>query len=127
LAWWELFKDPALQGLIGEALKNNNDAQNRRCSSGESAGSGRGTRSVYFPRIGYGAKITGQRGPLVPTGTYYGYNLKLRGSWTRGDEFAASTNSSELCFVPRKKLDAQLVIAKDTGKSFQESYSLLGR
>ena len=27
LAWWELFKDPVLQGLIQEALKNNYDVR----------------------------------------------------------------------------------------------------
>ena len=27
LAWWDLFKDPALQGLIREGLKNNYDLQ----------------------------------------------------------------------------------------------------
>ena len=27
LAWWELFKDPVLQNLIQEALKNNYDVQ----------------------------------------------------------------------------------------------------
>ncbi|HLO20969.1 MAG TPA: TolC family protein, partial [Sphingomicrobium sp.] len=27
LAWWDVFKDPALQALIGDALKNNTDLQ----------------------------------------------------------------------------------------------------
>ena len=65
LAWWELFKDPVLQGLIREALTNNYDlrlavsrVEQERALLGV-------TRSQYYPQVGYDGSISGQQSPLL--------------------------------------------------------------
>jgi outer membrane protein, multidrug efflux system len=75
LAWWELFKDPVLQDLIREALKNNYDLQlavarveQQRALLGVS-------RSQYYPQVGYDASISGQQSPTIPNHTYYSFGF----------------------------------------------------
>src|SRR5215469_3209074 len=77
LPWWELFKDPVLQGLIQEALKNNYDVAIAAARVEQARAQAGVARSVYFPQIGYAGSIAGQRARLIPTGTYYGYNINL--------------------------------------------------
>jgi multidrug efflux system outer membrane protein len=79
LAWWELFKDPVLQGLIQEALKNNYDVRIAAARVEEERAQIGVTRSLFFPQVGYGANVSGQRAPTVPNHTYYDYNVNL--SW----------------------------------------------
>ena len=79
LGWWELFKDPVLQSLIQEALKNNYDVKIAAARVEEEQALIGVARSQYFPQIGYGTGISGQRAPLVPNHTYYNYNVNL--SW----------------------------------------------
>jgi outer membrane protein, multidrug efflux system len=75
LAWWELFKDPVLQDLIREALKNNYDLQlaiarveQQRALLGVS-------RSQYYPQVAYDASISGQQSPTIPNHTYYSFGF----------------------------------------------------
>ena len=75
LAWWELFKDPVLQDLIREALKNNYDLQlavarveQQRALLGVS-------RSQYYPQVAYDASISGQQSTIIPNHTYYSYGF----------------------------------------------------
>jgi outer membrane protein, multidrug efflux system len=77
LAWWDLFKDPVLQGLIREALKNNYDLQLALARVEQERALAGVARSQYFPQIGYGGGITGQQAPfpLVSNHTYYSYNF----------------------------------------------------
>jgi multidrug efflux system outer membrane protein len=77
LAWWDLFKDPVLQGLVREALKNNYDLQTAVARVEQERALAGVTRSEYFPQVGYGASIYGQKDPfpLVASHTYYSYNL----------------------------------------------------
>ena len=77
LAWWELFKDPVLQGLIHEALKNNYDVATAAARVEEARAQAGIAQSFYYPQIGYGAGITGQRSPVIPNHTYYSYNFNL--------------------------------------------------
>ena len=77
LPWWEVFKDPVLQGLILEALKNNYDVATAAAHVEEARAQAGVARSFYFPQIGYGANIAGQSAPLIPNHTYYGYNFNL--------------------------------------------------
>jgi multidrug efflux system outer membrane protein len=54
MAWWDLFKDPILQDLIREALKNNYDLQLAMARvEQERALLGVG-RSQYYPQVAYG-------------------------------------------------------------------------
>src|SRR6201993_2659239 len=75
LAWWELFKDPVLQGLIREAFKNNYDlklavsrVEQERALLGV-------THSQYYPQVGYEAGIAGQQALAIPNHTYYSYDF----------------------------------------------------
>jgi multidrug efflux system outer membrane protein len=149
LAWWELFKDPVLQGLIHEALLNNFDVAIAAARVEEARAQNGVTRSFYFPQIGYGANITGQRAPQISTGTYYGYNVNL--AWEidlwgrirklneqqralffaqedvqRGVWLSLVSDVAQAYFELRA-LDAQLEITRATQASFQESYDLFDK
>jgi len=149
VAWWELFKDPVLQGLIQEALKNNYDVQIAVARVEEERAQIGVTRSLYFPQIGYGADTSGQRAPAVPNHTYYDYNLNL--SWEldlwgrirRLNEqqrafFLASEEAQRgvwlslvsdvaQAYFELRALDAQREIALQTGQSFQETLDLFNK
>jgi outer membrane protein, multidrug efflux system len=77
VAWWELFKDPVLQGLIREALQNNYDLQVAFARVEQERALAGVTRSQYFPQVGYGGSITGQQAPFpsIASHTYYAYNF----------------------------------------------------
>ena len=60
----ELFKDPVLQSLIREALKNNYDLQTAVARVPQERALAGVTRSEYFPQVGYGASVYGQKGPV---------------------------------------------------------------
>ena len=51
LAWWDLFKDPVLQSLIREALKNNYDLQVAFARVEQERALAGVTRSQYFPQV----------------------------------------------------------------------------
>jgi len=77
VAWWDLFKDLVLQRLIREALKNNYDLQTAVARVEQERALAGITRSEYFPQVGYGASVYGQKDPfpLIANHTYYSYNL----------------------------------------------------
>jgi outer membrane protein, multidrug efflux system len=149
LAWWELFKDPILQQLIQEALKNNYDVATAAARVEEARANAGISRSFYYPQIGYGADIGGQKGAVVPNHTYYDYNVNLAweldlwGRIRRLNEqqralFFASQEVqrgvwlslvSDLAqaYFELRALDVQLQIARDTGASFQETYDLFSK
>ena len=58
LAWWDLFKDPVLQELIREALKNNYDLQLAVARVEEQRALLGVTRSQFYPQVAYDANIT---------------------------------------------------------------------
>ena len=149
LAWWELFKDPVLQGLIQEALKNNYDVRIAASRVEEERAQIGVTRSFFFPQIGYGANVSGQRAPTVPNHTYYGYNLNL--SWEldlwgrirhlneqQRAVFLATEDAQRgvwlslvgdvaQAYFELRALDAQREIALQTGQSFQETLTLFNK
>jgi multidrug efflux system outer membrane protein len=149
LPWWEVFKDPVLQGLINEALKNNYDAQIAATRVEQARAQVGVARSAYFPQIGYGADIAGQRAQLFPTDTYYGYNFNLAWEldlWGRirrlnEQQRALFFASQEIqrgvwlslvadvaqAYFELRALDAQLQIAHETGQSFQDTYDLFNK
>jgi multidrug efflux system outer membrane protein len=148
LAWWDLFKDPVLQGLIREALKNNYDLQTALARVEQERALAGVTRSQYFPQVGYGAGITGQRdpAPLIASHTYYSYNLgtvweiDLFGRIRRLNEqqravyFASEEARRDVRLVvvaevaqgyfQLRALDADLEVARRTVKSFQDTLDL---
>ena len=147
--WWELFKDPVLQDLIREALKNNYDVGIAAARVEEARAQAGVARSVYFPQIGYGANIAGARSNLIPNHVYYGYNFNL--SWEldlwgrirklneqqralffasedvqRGVWLSLVADVAQAYFELRA-LDLQLEITRETGQSFQETYELFSK
>jgi len=146
LAWWELFRDPVLQGLIREALNNNYDlklaisrVEQERALLGV-------TRSQYYPQVGYDANISGQQSPTIPNHTYYAYSfstfweIDLFGRIRKMNEAQRavyfSTEEarrdirllvmSEVAqgYFQLRALDAQLEISHSTVKSFQDTLDI---
>jgi multidrug efflux system outer membrane protein len=148
LAWWDLFKDPVLQSLIREALKNNYDLQVALARVEEERALAGVTRSQYFPQVGYGATITGQQSPfpLVANHTYYGYNFNAiwevdlfgrirklneaqRAVYFASDEARRDVRLLVLSEVAQayfqlRALDADLEVADQTVKSFQDTLDI---
>ncbi|HEY2547783.1 MAG TPA: efflux transporter outer membrane subunit [Candidatus Acidoferrum sp.] len=146
LAWWDLFKDPALQGLVREALKNNYDLQLAVSRVEQERALLGVTRSQYYPQVGYDANISGAQLTLIPNHTYYGYNfstfweIDLFGRLRRLNEAQRATYfSSEEArrdirllvlsevaqgYFQLRALDEQLAVAHRTVESFQVTLDL---
>ena len=146
LAWWDLFKDPTLQGLIREALKNNYDLQLALARVEQERALLGVSRSQYYPQLAYGASISGAQAPLLPNHTYYAYNfstfweIDLFGRLRKLNEaqralYFASEEArrdvrllvlSEIAqgYFQLRALDEQLNIAHQTVKSFQVTLDL---
>ena len=75
LAWWEIFKDPMLQGLIKEAFDKNYDLRLAVARVEQQQALLGVAHSQYYPQVGYGGNISGQQSPTVPNHTYYAYSL----------------------------------------------------
>jgi outer membrane protein, multidrug efflux system len=151
LAWWDLFKDPALQALIREALKNNYDLREAFARVEEERALAGVTHSQYFPQVGYGASISGQQAPspIVANHTYYSYNfntiweIDLFGRIHRLNEaqqavYFASEDArrdirllvlSEVAqgYFQLRALDADLEVARRTVQSFQDTLDIFQR
>ena len=151
LGWWELFRDPVLQNLIREALKNNYNVSIAAARVEESRAQAGIARSVYFPQIGYSGEITNENfpTPLIRNNTYYSYIFSLSWEidlWGRirslNEEqralFFASLDAQRgvwlslvsdvaQAYFELRALDATLTIARETGQSFQESYDLFNK
>jgi outer membrane protein, multidrug efflux system len=149
LPWWEIFKDPPLQTLIQEALKNNYDVRIAASRIEQSRQQLAIAHSQFYPQIGYGANITGQRSPLTKTGTYYGYSFPV--SWeidfwgrirrlneeqralllsteeARRVVFLSLVSDVAQAYFELRALDELLVIARETTKSFQDTYDLFNK
>ena len=149
LAWWELFKDPVLQSMIQEALKNNYDVKIAAARVEEERAQIAVTRSLYYPQVNYGLGITGQRAALIPNHTYYDYNVNL--SWEldlwgrlrrlneqqravflsteeaqRGVWLSLVSDVAQAYFELRA-LDAQREISVETAESFKETLDLFNK
>lgn len=59
--WWRQFQDPALDGLIVEALANNKSVRIAAANIEQAAGLLTQTRAPLFPQASYGANATRQR------------------------------------------------------------------
>jgi outer membrane protein, multidrug efflux system len=89
LAWWEGFGDPALNQLIQDALKENNDLKIAAARVDQYLGALETTRSQFFPQIGGGLGVSRQKdtenGPVpFPAGissTYNYHQAYLNASW----------------------------------------------
>ena len=88
-AWWEQFSDPALNGLITAALRENYDLRIASARVEEFYGRYGATRADLFPQVGYGGGGTRvqatEKGPVPPApGTsslYNAYQAQFSASW----------------------------------------------
>jgi outer membrane protein, multidrug efflux system len=149
LPWWEVFKDPQLQALIQEALKNNYDVRIAASRIEQARQQAAIAHSLFYPQLSYGANITGQRLPPYETGTYYGYNFPVSWEidfWGKirriNEEQRALLLASEegrrvvylglvtdvaQAYFELRALDEQLIIAQNTTKSFAATYDLFNK
>lgn len=149
MAWWDLFKDPVLQDLIREALKNNYDLQLAMARVEQERALLGVSRSQYYPQVGYGASISGQQSPTIPNHTYYSYSFSTlweidlfgrirklneaqRAVYFSSEEARRDVRLVVLSDVAQgyfqlRALDEQLAIAHRTVKSFEETLDLFQR
>jgi outer membrane protein, multidrug efflux system len=149
LAWWDLFKDPALQALIREGLKNNYDLQLAMARVEQERALLGVSRSQYYPQVGYDASISGQQSPTIPNHTYYSYgfstfweidlfgrvrklNEAQRATYFSSEEARRDVRLLVISDVAQgyfrlRALDAQLEIARRAVQSFQETLDLFQR
>jgi len=149
MAWWDLFKDPVLQDLIREALKNNYDLQLALARVEQERALVVVSRSQYYPQVGYGASISGQQAPTTPNHTYYSYSFNAlweldlfgrirklneaqRAVYFSTEEARRDVRLIVLSDVAQgyfqlRALDEQLEIARRTVKSFGETLDLFQR
>lgn len=146
VAWWELFKDPVLQNLIREALANNYDLQSSVARVEQERTLLGVTRSQYYPQVGYDASVSGQQSPIIANHTYYSYgfstfwemdlfgrirklNEAQRAIYFSSEEARRTVRLLVLSDVAQGyfqlcALDEQLIIARQTVKSFQETLDI---
>ncbi|HEY4978998.1 MAG TPA: TolC family protein, partial [Candidatus Acidoferrum sp.] len=149
LPWWEVFRDPQLQSLIQEALKNNYDVRIAATRIEQSRQQVAIAHSLFYPQLSYGADISGRRAPGIQSGTYYGYNFPVSWEidfWGRirriNEEQRAMLLASEegrrvvflglvsdvaQAYFELRALDEQLAIARNTSGSFQSTYELFNK
>src|SRR5215467_11261545 len=145
-AWWELFKDPVLQNLIREALKNNYDLQLAVAQVEQQRALLGLTRSQYYPQVAYDGNISGQKSLNIPNHTYYSYSftafweIDLFGKIRKMTEAQRAVYfSSEEArrdvrllvmsqvaqgYFQLRALDEQLEISHRTVKSFQDTLDI---
>jgi multidrug efflux system outer membrane protein len=153
-AWWEIFGDETLKGLLDEALKNGYDVRLAAARVEEARANAGIARSEFFPQIDYQGQWSRSRqseffAPGVGTANIHDVNLGL--SWEldlwgrirRSNEAAlaqylASEEArrgvllslvSEVAtdYFQLRQLDQRLEIARRTTTAFQETYDLFGR
>ncbi|MGC2853063.1 MAG: efflux transporter outer membrane subunit, partial [Candidatus Acidiferrum sp.] len=146
LAWWDLFKDPVLQSLIREALKNNYDLQLAVAQMEQQRYLLGVTRSQFYPQVAYDGNISGQKSLTVPNHTYYAYSftsfweIDLFGRIRKMTEaqravyFASEEARRDVRllimsqvaqgYFQLRALDEQLEIARKTVQSFQDTLQI---
>ena len=67
LPWWQVFKDPILQDLIGTALTNNYDLKQAVARVEQARNLAVSARAPLFPQIGYGGDIGRGRNAVFNT------------------------------------------------------------
>jgi len=153
-AWWDVFHDDVLKGLIAEALKNGYDVRLAAWRVEEARANAGIIRAQSFPAFqgqveaGYGrqsefSSSKGERGGLIQLNVNASWELDLWGRIRRSNEAAlaqylASEEArrgvylslvSEVAarYFQLRELDLQLEIARRTTGAFQETFDLFNR
>ena len=139
LPWWQLFKDPTLEGLIKEALEKNQDLALAAARVQESQAVARGAAGPLWPQVG--VQGTGSYGKSISGGTTVGrYGVDLGVNWeldlwgrvrsARDQAEAISIATEEdrrgvvlslvsgvaQAYLELRALDLQLEVARSNGK-----------
>jgi multidrug efflux system outer membrane protein len=153
-AWWEVFHDEVLQGLIKEAIQNGYDLRLAAWRVEEARANAGIVRSQVFPSVqgqaeaGYGrtsrfSSGEGAQGGLIQYNINTAWELDLWGRIRRSNEAALASYLateearrgvllslvSEVAtdYFQLRELDLQLEIARRTTGAFQETYDLFNR
>ncbi|HSP94276.1 MAG TPA: efflux transporter outer membrane subunit [Thermoanaerobaculia bacterium] len=153
-AWWEIFNDETLQGLIDEVLKNGYDVRVAAARVEEARANAGIARSEFYPQIGYSAQWSRAResgffAPGVGTLSLHDVNLGLSWEldlWGRIRRSSESALAQYLAteearrgvllslvaetatdYFALRQLDLRLEIARRTQDAFQETYDLFNR
>ncbi len=153
LAWWEVFQDDVLQGLIAEALRNNYDLETAVSRVEQARGVLVSTRSAIFPQGSYQGDasrgrsffgFTGNETFNVFAGTFnLAWEIDLWGRIRRATEAARAqllatedfrrgvviTLVSEVAqaYLQLRELDVELEIAHRATDTFEETLDLFTR
>jgi multidrug efflux system outer membrane protein len=148
--WWTQFSDPVLDKLIADALANNMSVKIAAANVAQAAGILMTTRSALFPQISYNGSAErtqiSKNNLTVPTQNPYNNYQALGGVsweidlWGRLRRLTESSRASLYAtiearrgvvlsltadvastYIQLRALDEQLVIARDTLKTYQES------
>ena len=152
LPWWQVFKDPELLSLVGEAVQNNRDLRVAIARVEQARALARVQKAQILPAIGANAAAGYGRGNIsLPTespqsAAYFALDASL--SWEidvwgrirRGTEAAVADYLSTeqgrraatvslvadvaTAYVQLRQLDAQLDVAKRTVKNYERTLQL---
>jgi multidrug efflux system outer membrane protein len=153
-AWWQIFRDPALQALIDEALRNGFDVRLAAARVEEARANAGIARSEFFPGIqADGGWSRGRRSgfvsPVAQPVNLYDVNLGLSweidlwGRLRRLNEAALArylatedarrgvllslVSDVATSYFRLRELDFQLEIARRTATAFKETHALFSR
>lgn len=153
-AWWQVFQDDALKGLIAEALKNGYDVRLAAWRVEEARANAGIAGSQVFPLLqgqveaGYGRQSEfsagqGARGALIQLNLNASWEVDLFGRIRRLNEaalaeylgseearrgvFLSLTSDVATTYFQLRELDLQLEIARRTTGAFQEIFDLFNR
>jgi outer membrane protein, multidrug efflux system len=154
LPWWEVFRDPALQQLIDEALRNGFDARLAAARVEEARALYGVARGEQFPAVGYQGgwersrpDQTQSRSTEAETSWTaklgFQWELDIFGRIRRQTEAARAqylateearrgvllslVSDVAIAYFDLRELDAELEIARRTRTAFQDTYDLFDR
>ena len=152
--WWKQFNDPVLDRLIAEALANNKSVKIAASNVALAQGVLMATRSGFYPQVGYGGTAARQHlseySPVRPPSTNPFSLYELVGSanweidlWGRIRRLSEAAQANLLAteearrgvilslvaqtastYIQLRALDAQLLIAQRSLKTYAESVNL---
>ncbi len=153
-AWWDVFQDDALKGLIAEALRNGYDVRLAAARVEEARANAGIARAQYLPGVQLSAEVLhgrqsefstspGAEGTVLQANLGLSWEADLWGRIRRLNEAALAqylateearrgvllSLASEVAtgYFQLRELDLQLEIAKGTTAAFQETFDLFDR
>ncbi|MBS0580179.1 MAG: efflux transporter outer membrane subunit [Proteobacteria bacterium] len=155
LPWWQVFNDPALQGLIREGLANSYDLKATLARIDEASAQVGIVRADLYPQVGYGALAVRQKSfvPFVPGQnlTYNTFGIAASAAWeldvwgrVRRSTEAARANLYAQEDVRRAvmlklvsdiaagyflliELDRELAVAQESADTYKKTYDLFNQ